>query len=442
LAFASLLAATVARAEDVALSDGLSRLAAQVVKVITQEGGELAVDVGDFVGTPRLKAAGGPGIALLVGEALEAKGVTVREPAPYQLLGTFKTVRGPADVKELAERVALLGNDLPPEGYSNPPERMLEGLRDALKETQFLRGGTAFVAVVGDTGHEPTDPGKQKLVAEVADLIKQTSVRTYFMHVGRRREPDELLFQKDFAAVQLAAVKLGVPEDHIVYEPAEANNLQDVLEKSRNEVEDERRRLQRQISSIESRTPYTEPGPKLLKAIESRGIDRDKFDDRHLQYFVPSQGWLFHPSSQATSAKPQFRELFLLAGPERKAVKRLFEDIRDSLSRREQIDGDAVVAQFAAELANAAGKPTLATDLLAAWKQIPERQRSVGVFLEDVFGLRLKAALPFPPIAYAKERPAAEQEITRMLQRIGRLNEALKDAGEAAFWFDAGSLIP
>jgi hypothetical protein len=101
------LGTEAARAEDVALSDGLSRLAAQVVKVITQEGGELAVDVGDFVGTPRLKAAGGPGIALLVGEALEAKGVTVREPAPYQLLGTFKTVDGRAAEDDRFNSVAL-----------------------------------------------------------------------------------------------------------------------------------------------------------------------------------------------------------------------------------------------------------------------------------------------------------------------------------------------
>jgi hypothetical protein len=320
---------------------------------------------------------------------------------------------------------------------------MLEGLRDALKNAKFLRGGTPFVAVVGDTGHEPTDPGKQKLVAEVADLIKQHGVRTYFMHVGQRQKPDEMLFQKDFAAVQGAAMKLGVPEDHIVYEPAEANTLQAVLEKSRNEVEDERRRLQRQITRMESRTPYTEPGPKLLKALESRGIDRDKFEDRALQYFVPSQGWLFHPGSQDTSsAKPQFRELFLLAQPERMAVKRLFDDVRERLSSREQIDGDAVIAKFAAALAGAAGNPALEATVLAAWKKIPDRQRSVGVFLEDVFGLRVKAALPFPPIAYAKERPAAEDEIARMLERIGRLGEAFKDEGDAAFWFDASTLVP
>jgi hypothetical protein len=277
----------------------------------------------------------------------------------------------------------------------------------------------------------------------VASLIKQTGVRTYFMHVGRRRGEAEELFRKDFESVKQEAATLGVPEEHIVYEPAEENNLQQVLEKSRNEVENERRKLQRQIARMESRTPYTEPGPKLLAALESRGIPRESYDDRHLQYFVPAQGWLFHPAAQdAASAKPQFRELFFLAEPERKAVKLLFDDIRDRLTRREQINGDALIARFATELATASGDPTLQADVLATWGTLPEKKRSIGVFMEDAFGIRLKAALPFPPTDYVKERPATEQEIARMLERIGRLGEAFKDAGGAAFWFDASTLVP
>ena len=109
---------------------------------------------------------------------------------------------------------------------------------------------------------------------------------------------------------------------------------------------------------------------------------------------------------------------------------------------RNQPGSDAVIATFAAELAGAAGNPVLEATVLAAWEKIPDRQRSVGIFLEDVFGLRMKAALPFPPIDYTKERPAAEEEIARMLERIGRLGEAFKDEGEAAFWFDASTLVP
>jgi hypothetical protein len=357
--------------------------------------------------------------------------------------GEFSLVRGPADVRELAERVARLGNDLPPDQFANPPERMLEGLGEALKSTPGLGGGLLFVAVVGDTGHEPTDPDRQKLVAEIAQRIDQTGARVYFMHVGRRREPDEMLFRSDFAAVQREAAALGVPEDRIVYAPAEANNLQNVLESARNEVEDEWRRLQMQIARMESRSPYTEPGPKLLAALEARGLDRAGYDDRHLQYFVPSQGWLFHPSEKIpASARPQFRELFLLAEPERKALTRLFADVRERLSRGEQIDGDALIERFAGELSAAAAHPSLEARVAEAWEKIPAHQRSVGVFLEDVFGLRLKAALPFPPLDYAKEQPATEQEIERLLERIGRLTAAIDAGGEAGFWFEASSLVP
>jgi hypothetical protein len=358
-------------------------------------------------------------------------------------LGEFTMVRGPQDVAALAGAVAELGDHLPDPPYDNPPERMLEGLRDALKNTKFLPGGTPFVAVVGDTGHEPSDAGRQKLVADIAKLIKQNGVRTYFMHVGKRQKPDEMLFQKDFKAVQGEAVKLGVPGDHIVYEPAEANNLQAVLEKSRNEVEDERRKLQLQIARMESRTPYTEPGPKLLAAIESRGLDKVRFDNLHLQYFVPSRGWLFHPTSkEAATAKPQLRELFLLSPPEREAVKVLFDGLRNSLTAGDPIDGDAVIRTLARDLAAASGNPAVEARALAAWNRIPAKQRSVGVFMEDVFGLRLKTALPFPPIAYVKDKPATRQEIERMMERIGRLGTAFKDDGPAAFWFDAAAIVP
>jgi hypothetical protein len=94
-------------AEDVSLTDGLSRLAKGVADVIRQENGEMAVIVGDFVGAPRLKAAGGPGLALLLASALESQKVTVRDDAKYQLQGTFKTVDGRASDEDRFDSVAL-----------------------------------------------------------------------------------------------------------------------------------------------------------------------------------------------------------------------------------------------------------------------------------------------------------------------------------------------
>lgn len=340
-----------------------------------------------------------------------------------------------------------LGFDLPPEPYNDPPERMLEGLRDALKgrpETlDFQRGAALFVAVIGDTGHQPRDPGKKKLISEVARLIERRMASVYFMHVGQRSSTGETLFKDDSQAVARAAADLGVPKGRVVYQPVEQSDLQNVLEKARDAVEEERRRLKHQIARMESRSPYTEPGPKLLAAIESRGLDKVRFDNLHLQYFVPSRGWLFHPASkEAATAAPQLRELFLLSPPEREAVKALFDGLRNSLSAGEPIDGDAMIRTLARDLAAASGNPAVAARALAAWNRIPARQRSVGVFMEDVFGLRLKTALPFPPIAYVKDKPATGQEIERMMERIGRLGTAFQDAGPAAFWFDAAGLTP
>jgi hypothetical protein len=358
-------------------------------------------------------------------------------------IGDLQPVKGPDDVRGLAERVSQLGSFLPPGQFSNPPERMLEGLRDALAKVNLQRGATVFVAVVGDTGHEPDDPIKPKMVREVAKLIADTSARVYFMHVGRRKTADDMLFETDSKAVRREAEKLGVPGAHVVYQPAERSDLKDALEKARSEVEAERRRLRWMIARIESRSPYTEPGPKLLKVLETRGRDRARFDDEQLQYFVPSRGWLFHPTSQEQAiAEPQLRELFFLAPPEREAVKRLVEDLRGRLGRGEAIDGDAVVGRFAADLAAASGSPAVADLVAKAWGRMPKERRSVGTFLEDVFGLRLKTALPFPPTAYAKNLRASQEEIERMQQRTALLSEAFKAGGDAAVWFDASSLTP
>lgn len=394
--------------------------------------------VADFIKTAGQLAVGRP-VPVRIGVCSYSDG----PPGSRTTIGDLRVVKGPDDVRELAAKVAELGETLPDGWYSNPPERMLEGLRDALAKVKFQPGTTVFVAVVGDTGHEPQDPDKENLVREVAKLIAGSSARLYFMHVGRRKTAEDKLFQEDSTAVRREAEKLGVPGDRIVYQPAEQNDLKDALERARQEVEEERRRLRWMIARIESRSPYTEPGPKLLKAMESRGLTRGQFDVEQLQYFVPSRGWLFHPTlREQAAATPQFRELFFLTGPERLAVTRLLERILSDLDRGEPIDGNAMITRFAADLAEAAGSTSLAALVQDTWNRLPQDRRSVGVFLEDVFGLRLKAAIPFPATAYAKDVAASGEEIERMKERISRLDRSISEGGDAAFWFDASDLTP
>jgi hypothetical protein len=358
-------------------------------------------------------------------------------------LGDLHDVKEASDVESLADDVEKLGHFLPPGEYANPPERMLEGLRDCLANLEFERGATLFVTVLGDTGHEPEDPAKPALVADIARKIEDTGASVFFMHVGRRSTSDEMLFKEDSVAVAEAVKRLGGKDGLVAYKEAGTNNLKETLRAATEATELRRMQLRRVVERMESRTPYTAPGSKLLEAMKKRGLDRAAYDDRYLQYFVPSRGWLFHPTSKDTGlAQPQFRELFLLAEPEQEAVGRMFDDLRDKFARGEQIDGNAVIAALADDLESASKHRLIGDRMRAAWNRMPAESRSVGVFLEDLFGLRLKAALPFPSVAYEKDRPAAAREIGRLSERVDGLSRALKSRGGAAFWFDASSLVP
>lgn len=358
-------------------------------------------------------------------------------------LGEFRAVKESADVQPLADDVERLGHFLPPGQFANPPERMLEGLRDTLAHLEFERGATLFVTVLGDTGHEPGDKTKKQLVADIARKIENTGASVFFVHVGRRRTPEEMLFKEDSSAVAEAVKLLGGNEGLVTYQEAGTNNLKETLQAASEATELRRTQLRRVIERMESRTPYTAPGPKLLEAMATRGLDRKAYDERYLQYFVPSRGWLFHPTSkEAATAQPQLRELFLLAAPEQEAVNRMFDGLRDRFARGEQIDGTAVITAFANDLDSASKHPGVGERMRAAWNRMPAESRSVGVFLEDVFGLRLKAALPFPPVAYEKDQPATAGEIGRITERIDGLSRALKSRVGEAFWFDASSLVP
>ena len=119
---------------------------------------------------------------------------------PRVTLGDFRAVKESTDVELLADDVEKLGHFLPPGEFANPPERMLEGLRDCLAILEFERGATPFIVVLGDTGHEPEDPAKPALVADIARNIEDTGASVFFVHVGRRRTPDEMLFKEDSAA--------------------------------------------------------------------------------------------------------------------------------------------------------------------------------------------------------------------------------------------------
>lgn len=142
------LAAGPGRAEDLALKDGLTRLAKKVVEVIRQEGGggdSMAVVMGDFVGAPRLKAAGGAGLAVLLTAALEAESVAVADRAPFQIQGTFKTVENRAAEGDRFDSVAL-----------RIEATMLDGKDNELSRFSINVFGDAPLQFSGGTASLPT----------------------------------------------------------------------------------------------------------------------------------------------------------------------------------------------------------------------------------------------------------------------------------------------
>lgn len=351
-----------------------------------------------------------------------------------------------AKATEIATTVKDHEDKLPEGRYANAPERMLEGLRNGVQQAGFSAGSNAFVAVIGDTGHEPDPPeDKEKLLDQVAGLIKEKNLHVFLAHVGNRNKQAEILFQKDADELRTRAVALGVPADRVVYQAAEKDDLAGALRKAQKAAEELRRRTQRQIERMEARTPFTEPGPKLLAKLEKKPLTRERFDDQHLQYYVPSRGWLFHPQQAGGSdgPRPQFRELFFVAAPERQALKALFSELRIRISEGRPIEADVVIEVFASALAKSAGCPELSGRVLERWNAIPAAQRSLGVFLEDAFGLRMKSALPYPVGGY--EKALAADEIRSLQERIGRLLTAFGDSAGAEkppFWFEASSLTP
>lgn len=351
----------------------------------------------------------------------------------------LRPIKGEKDAAGIGAEVRSHEEKLPPGDFAFPPERMLEGLRDSIRKAGFTRGSRAFVAVVGDTGHEPGDAAeKAALIKEVADLIKTHDAHVFFAHVGRRVTEHDKLFEKDATALRAAVVSLGMPEDRVIYQPVEGATLAEELGRAEQQAAD--RRLQR----LESRSPYTEPGPELLRQLAAAGMTRMQYESLRLQFYVPSRGWLFHPISEAggRSQAPQFRELFFMAPAEQKAIDDLFVHLQKELAGgRMRIDHDAALTRFATALAEAAGTPGLAGLVEAEWRRIAPAKRSLGVFLEDVFGVRLKAALPYP-VEQPTNQAATAEEMSTLETRIGRLRRQLTQTGRNAVWFEASILVP
>ena len=378
---------------------------------------------------------------------------------------------GKGDAAELARDVQTNEDKLPPDDFSDAPERSLEALRRAIETAGFSEGASKYVAIIGDTGYE-ADPegadnlaqidaqrkqdrprvnsiGKQKLIEAIAEEIERNDLTIFFVHVGDRKTSAQGLFKDDADAVRAALGEKA--KGRVSYITAEEKTLAEELGKARDKAEALRWRRERDIARMESRNQATEPGPKLIDRLGAQKMKLEQYENSHLQYFVPARGWLYQPAESRSDIErvPQFTELLFLAPAERRALISLLKHCRERLAKNLAVDGSKAVAVFAESLAAETGDPEVVEEALAQWQAIPEAQQRIGVFLEDKLGLRIKATLPFPPDGYREdqaeetpENPHATHEFWRALLRVEKLLDALKAADDEAFWFDAASLVP
>ena len=100
----------------------------------------------------------------------------------------------------------------------------------------------------------------------------------------------------------------------------------------------------------------------------------------------------------------------------------------------------AAIETFARSLSDASGQPAVRDLALALWRRIPERDRSIGVYLENAFGLRIKSSLLYAIEATPTTQSSAA-EIESLNQRLSRLRAVLRNDA-TRFWFETSSLMP
>ena len=93
---------------DELLDQGLAQLAQKLKSFLQEEDRDLRVVVGDFSGSPRLKASGGVELSRAIATQLEEAGFVVSDAAGIQLLGRFKLSEKKAKQDDQFESLALV----------------------------------------------------------------------------------------------------------------------------------------------------------------------------------------------------------------------------------------------------------------------------------------------------------------------------------------------
>jgi len=342
-------------------------------------------------------------------------------------------------------------------------ELIYPGLVAAIEKAGFAAGENAMVFVIGDAadrsgeieraakaGERQTD-GQVEWLAEVSGLDPRRNFRVQLQEKLRQlidKHKLQLAFievgeQQGGAAggfaAQAEAFRKGLPgelQESVFVQGAGGAPLQARIADLQARMERRRRTLLAEIAEMETRNRYTQPGPALEKRFKDAGLDRESFDLGHLQFFEPTWGWLYHP--QQPEATPQLRELTFVAKPESDALIPTLIAAADSLEKTGKIDMELVRGELKEVLARISKHTKVAETIEAAWQALPEQERTLGRFLRDGMGLRVRNALLFHK-GTAKQTAATRQSV----QMLRRSREVIGNArGTGITWVDSWKVLP
>jgi hypothetical protein len=313
-------------------------------------------------------------------------------------------------------------------------ELIYPGLKAAIQTAGFQPGENAMVFVIGDAPDRSEPVELRKLQQDVAALMEKHAVQLAFVQVGDNLDLAGRFTKQaeDFRRTLNPSLQQSV----IVQKP-EKGDLSNRIAALQDQMNRKRRALLDEIAEMESRNPYSQPGPALEQEFQARGINRKAFDDAHLQFFMPAWGWLYHP--QQANATPQLRELAFLVKPESDALIATLIRAADGLEQAGRIDVDATRKVLADVLGRNSGHTGVAAAIEAAWQRLPKNDRTLGRFLEQGMGLRARNPLLFHRgVANPKAGPT-QQSVQLLRTSRDRIGNARK---EGVTWVDAWKVLP
>jgi hypothetical protein len=349
---------------------------------------------------------------------------------------------GPLE-KLTAEKAAAVATEVAahkevaPIGEGDQPEElMLDGIIAGIKAAKFSAGSSRLVLVIGDTGDRRRDAELDKLVDEVADLVAQTGVRLVFIRVGQ----GDRSYQKSFAEQAQRIADKCEPGSVVLPGNVGINDPSQLNQRIREAGAEQQRRqaaLAREIDALERRNQYAVPGPGMEQRIVDDGGTLAAFAASNQQYYVPATGWMFHPL-QPDVKMPQLRELLFLAPVEVDVLEAMFMALVKDLERSDRLNGEAAVKFIADLIAKRSTHTKAKAAIEAAWSEMPEQDRTLGAFLRDRMGMRVRNPVLF--VSGPIKAPKVKQEVSAILQeRSKRLTNA---RGPGILWYDSLKVLP